>query len=196
MSFAFRTLDLDSQYKKILTVQTDLIKNNRYVRELEERYHKSHRKFSKESMPGIRTTSAKAHNWPVDSQMFTKVLKSRLDLALSTKKSAVSESASKITIARPRSHCRYSVNDVKQEIRQERVDLSLCVNPTVARKRPQNLSFNYKRRPRRHKSSSNSSPLARGFTRRGIESSLNESIDNNIDEEFRDITLVRIPRYN
>lgn len=176
MSFIFKTLDVESQYKKVLTAQKNLIKNNKYVRELEEKYHKSNRKIVKPDMKKTIEKNPKAHFWPVDSQMFTKVLKSRLNMVF-TKIPLESEKSAKKIMQRPRTNHRYSMN-------QEKKDENMSFHVSLSKKKSAQLQSRYQKK--RFKSSSNISPLCRAFTRRAGDSIFNESMED----------LVRLPRYN
>ena len=192
MSFIFKTLDFNSQYKQILNNQKDLIKNNRYARELEEKYHRTNRKYLKSSISKKSSDNIQIHNWPVESNMFTKVLKSRLDLAFNKKNSGKSQENSRKMMTRPQSHCRYSFNDVKIVADKEKTELNLCMNKKPLRKNSIRMN-SYQRY--RSSSNNNDSPHIRNLARIGAESSLNESIENNLDEDIRDIQLISIPRY-
>lgn len=67
------------EYHETLNNHKELIKNNRYARELEQRYHKvKHQSFK----DPFRLTHSFAHTkspvWPIDSQAFTNILRSKL----------------------------------------------------------------------------------------------------------------------
>ena len=192
MSFIFKTLDLDSQYQKILNMQKDLIKNNKYVRELEEKYHKPGRKYTNSSS-SKKKTDVKIHNWPVESKLFTKVLKSRLDLVFtpSTGKNILKESKS--ISYKPASKLRYASFDGKTKD-LEKLEINLCADKPQTQKNPERkVALKY--RLGHLKSNSVNSPLKKQSKYR-IEKSFNDSIENYLEEDFRDIHLIRIPRYN
>jgi hypothetical protein len=194
MSFIYKTQDLDRQYQKILTTQKDLIKNNKYMRELEAKYHKPKRKSQKISVQKRSFDNIQIHNWPVDSHMFAKVLKSRLDLIIPDKKIKFELKNSKNIIPKPKSSYRYSSTDGKFEVSIEKSDINLCMNKKARRQGSVNLKNPYNYRPKPLRTYTNS-PKGKKLTNRGLENSLNDSLDYNIDEEFRDIHLISIPRY-
>lgn len=67
------------EYHATLNNHKELIKTNKYARELEQKYHKvKHQSFK----DPLRLTHSFAHNknpiWPIDSQAFTNILRSKL----------------------------------------------------------------------------------------------------------------------
>jgi len=67
------------EYHATLNNHKELIKNNKYARELEQRYHKVHHQSFKDP---LRQTHSQSNNkspvWPIDSQAFTNILRSKL----------------------------------------------------------------------------------------------------------------------
>ena len=82
MSSIFKTADLDSQYKKILKTQKELIRTNKYMRELEQKYNKSKKKYSNLYIHKKPSEEIPTHNWPIESGIFTKILQKKLDSEL------------------------------------------------------------------------------------------------------------------
>lgn len=103
MSFIFKTAELDSQYKKILKTQKELIKTNKYMRELEEKYNKSKKKYSNLYIYKRPTDEITTHNWPIESGIFTKVLKSKLDTELNPSHKNYFKSSSRSSISKKKS---------------------------------------------------------------------------------------------
>ncbi len=65
-------------YKETLTQHKNLIKTNIYARELEQKYHKrSHRQYRSPRPPQTATMDENS-NWPIESNVFTQALKSKL----------------------------------------------------------------------------------------------------------------------
>lgn len=103
MSFIFKTAELDTQYKKILKTQKELIKTNKYMRELEEKYNKSKKKYSNLYIYKRPTDGITTHNWPIESGIFTKVLKSKLDTELNSSRKNYFKSPSRSSISKKKS---------------------------------------------------------------------------------------------
>jgi hypothetical protein len=67
------------EYFTTLTNHKEIIKTNKYARELEQRYHKIHHQSFKAPIP-LTSSLATAKNpvWPIDSQAFNNILRSKL----------------------------------------------------------------------------------------------------------------------
>jgi hypothetical protein len=202
MTFAYRTLDLDSQYKKLLTTQRNLIQNNKYMRELEQRYHKSNIKYTKSPSVVLWQNpnkkkyldKAKAHNWPIESSIFTKVLKSRLDTALIHKCPTPELKVCKSSQLRPKTNFRSVSNCAKIDNSSETIQINLTRNKICTRDKNRvgkNFLSNMRKKVKNISVESVDSRIAK----KTIENSLAESIEYMYDEDFRDLHVVSIPRY-
>lgn len=103
MSYIFKTADLDSQYKKILKTQKELIKTNKYMRELEEKYNKSNKKYKNLYIYKKSNEEITTHNWPIESGIFTKILQKKLDSELNPTHPNYFKVPSRVSISKKKS---------------------------------------------------------------------------------------------
>ena len=66
---------------KTLSRHKQLIKNNKYAQELEKRYNKFRYKSQQEKI-GTQRLEQIPHQWPIHSEVFTQVLRNKLDTVL------------------------------------------------------------------------------------------------------------------
>ncbi|OMJ71360.1 hypothetical protein SteCoe_30445 [Stentor coeruleus] len=202
MSFQYKTLDLDSQYRKLLTTQRDLIQNNKYMRELEQRYHKSNAKYTKPPSAVLWQNPSnkkylnkpRAHNWPIGSSIFTKVLKSRLDTALIHKCPTPDLKICKSSQFRPKNNFRAVSNCARIDNSSESIQINLTRNKICIRDKSR-IGKNFWSNIRKKVKNISVDSVDSRIVKKTVENSLAESIENIYDDDFRDLHIVSIPRY-
>ena len=177
MSFLFKTHDVDSQYKKVLNNQKDLIKNNKYMRELEEKYHKSTRRYTRSHIPKKKIEDLKTHDWPINSSLFTEILKKKLETVFIEKQPRELLSLSK-PISRPRTR-----GNIVPSLRSKGTITSQC----GIRSKNSVGEFSKINKIKIAKKPTSESPYSR--------LSVDYSLDGAYDEEAREMNVIRIPRY-
>ncbi|OMJ69638.1 hypothetical protein SteCoe_32592 [Stentor coeruleus] len=70
-------------YRKTLSRHKHLIQSNKYAQELEKKYNKFRHKTHQEKEPNSKIPKA-PHLWPIHSNVFTQVLRSKLNSVLKT----------------------------------------------------------------------------------------------------------------
>lgn len=192
MSLAFKSFDIDSQYKKILKIQKDLIQKNKYVRELEQQYHKPNKKYIK--IPAFKkiSRSNQTQKWPIESTMFTRLLKSRLDNTFVPKNLTPELKPSKSSSFRPRGNLRSISNNSKLENYPEELQINLT-NSKISSRQGSKIGKNFWAK-KKFKNLSYDSPRNKYF-RKPLDNSFTESYENNLDEVFCDLQVTSISRY-
>lgn len=71
-------------YRKTLIRHKGIIINNKYAQELEKKYNRFRHKSQQEKNIGTKV-SRTPHVWPIHSNVFTKVLRTKLNTVLTTK---------------------------------------------------------------------------------------------------------------
>lgn len=177
MSIFFKSQDIDLQYKKVLNNQKDLIKNNKYMRELEAKYHKSARRYAKSQIPKKSSERIKTHNWPIDSSMFTEILKRKLETVFTG-----NSQSEYLSLIKPKSRPQ-TRGSCMPKIRSK----GTMTGHGGARSKNSIGEINIKNKMKLIKKPTNESPYSR--------LSIDYSIDGAYDEEAKESNIIRIPRY-
>ena len=177
MSFLFKTHDIDLQYKKVLSNQKDLIKNNKYMRELEEKYHKSSRRYTRSHISKKQSEDIKTHDWPINSSLFTQILKKKLETVFTEKQPTKILSPSR-PISRPWTRASNIPN-----LSSKGTNTSQC----GVRNKNSVGEFSKINKIKIVKKPTSESPYSR--------LSVDYSLDGAYDEEVREMNAIRIPRY-
>lgn len=177
MSVLFKTHDIDLEYKKVLTNQKDLIKNNKYMRELEEKYHKSGRRYTRSQIPKKSSEKIKTHNWPIDSSMFTEILKRKLETVFTG-----NSQNEYLSLFKPKSRPQ-TRGSCMPKIRSK----GTMTGQGGARSKNSVGEINILNKIKLIKKPTNESPYSR--------LSIDYSMDGAYDEEIKESNIIRIPRY-
>ena len=177
MSFIYKTQDVDSQYKKILYAQKEIIQTNKYMRELEQKYQRYSKRHARSQIPKRNPISdIKTHDWPIESSMFTHILKQKLSSVIPTSQNGQYLSLSRRNISRPRTR--------NSEIPKMQSKVVMASNSFAFNQEHDIISM---KNPRIVKKNSSEFPYSR--------LSLDNSVDIGNEDEVRDMHVVRIPRY-
>ncbi|CAG9327489.1 unnamed protein product [Blepharisma stoltei] len=209
--------DIDSIYKATLLKHRDTIINNKYARELETKYNKSHQKsytFTPKKSPNF--THVNTHLWPVHNRMFIKVLKSKLDDVLiptiSRRKENIDINA-KLSFEKIRKVLRTSNGRIRNDKgRHELKDLDLLAvdfggppfprRPKGSLPKPRPLTTSarhtHRKEVKQQKAKTNISPIKIGLNFTYIDDAKESSVDNLDNDTLRDkeeFRMLHQPRY-